>query len=68
MNDNRTKLAAVGVDVGSLSGRAVDVRVAELGVGVHDCAYAYLRDDHFGRPGNDVMYRLRELRRKAVAR
>jgi hypothetical protein len=68
VNDNRTKLVAVGVDVGTRSRRAVDARVAEHGVGVHDCAYACLRDDHCGRPGNHVMHRLRELRRKAVAR
>jgi L-ribulokinase len=42
VNDNRTNPAVVGVDFGTLSGRAVVVRVAdgaELGVGVHDYAH-----------------------------
>jgi L-ribulokinase len=36
----------------------------------YDALYAEYRTlhDHFGRHGNDVMHRLRELRRRALAR
>jgi L-ribulokinase len=62
-----------GIDFGTLSGRALLVRVADgagLGSAVHPCTHAVRVDeqlpDCFGRGANEAMQRLRDLRRDAL--
>jgi hypothetical protein len=63
----------VGIDFGTLSGRALVVRVADgagLGSAAHPCTHAVRVDarlpDYFGRGVNGVLHRLGDLRRDAL--
>ena len=62
----------VGIDFGTLSGRALVVRVAdgaELGSAAHPHTNAVVDErlpDDFGRGANEVMHRLRDFRRDAL--
>jgi ribulose kinase len=71
----------VGVDFGTLSGRALVVRLTDGAephryepVPEHVAAYREMYDeyrtvhDHFGRGANDVMHRLKARRRQAKGR
>jgi L-ribulokinase len=63
----------VGIGFGTLSGRALVVRVAdgaEPGSAAHPCTHAVRVDarlpDYFGRGANEVLHRLGDLRRDVL--
>jgi ribulose kinase len=70
---DRSRQYVVGVDYGTLPGRAVVVRVSD-GTELGSAVFAYPHHDYFGRAGkgghqgggNDVMHRLRRIRREAL--